>query len=138
MNLVWINLFYYTLEKNFYGVNNLTKKYVKTSFVGAANKGNCFIYFNYYSSSISIGYINLTGEKKNKQRLKEIFEVQNVKISSFIKPDEKNILINENDINQENRNDTFKLNNEMNENIYTFKESDIWIFFGDLNFRIDY
>ena len=25
----------------------------------------------------------------------------------------------------------------MNENIYTFKESDIWIFFGDLNFRID-
>ena len=64
-------------------------------------------------------------KKKNKKRLKEIFEVKNVKISSFIKPDEKNILINENDINQENRNETFELNNEMSENIYTFKESDI-------------
>jgi len=138
MNLVGINLYCYALEKDFDNINNLTKKYVKTGFGGAGNKGSCCINFNYYSSSISIGCAHLAaGEKKNKQRLKEISEVLNTKISTFIKPDEENILIDENDTNQENKNESGEINNEMNENIYTFKESDIWIFFGDLNFRID-
>jgi hypothetical protein len=47
MNLVGINLYCYVLEKNFDNINNLTKKYVKTGFGGAGNKGSCCINFNY-------------------------------------------------------------------------------------------
>ena len=140
MNLVGINLYCYVLEKDFDNINNLTKKYVKTGFGGAGNKGSCCINFNYFSSSISIACAHLAaGEKKNKQRLKEISEVLSQKISSFIKPDDINILIDENDINPENKNENnIETNNEANDNnSYAFKESDIWIFFGDLNFRID-
>ena len=72
MNLVGINLYCYVLEKDFDNINNLTKKYVKTGFGGAGNKGSCCINFNYFSSSISIACSHLAaGEKKNKQRLKE-------------------------------------------------------------------
>ena len=54
-----------------------------------------------------------------------------------------NSLIDENDLNPENKNESVEINNEINENnnnihnSYEFKESDIWILFGDLNFRID-
>ena len=145
MNLVGINLYCYVLEKDFDNINNLTKKYVKTGFGGAGNKGSCCINFNYFSSSISIACSHLAaGEKKNKQRLKEISEVLGQKISTFIKPDDLNILIDENDINPENKNESIEINNEINDNnnanihnSYEFKESDIWMLFGDLNFRID-
>ena len=146
MNLVGINLYCYVLEKNFDNINNLTKKYVKTGFGGAGNKGSCCINFNYNSSSISIACSHLAaGEKKNKQRLKEINDVLAQNISSFIKPDELNILIEESDINPENKSD-IETNNEINDNNNnlnssinsgTFKDSDIWFLFGDLNFRID-
>ena len=143
MNLVGINLYCYVLEKDFDNINNLTKKYVKTGFGGAGNKGSCCINFNYFSSSISIACAHLAaGEKKNKQRLKEISEVFEQKISTFIKPDDINILIDENELNPESKTENnIENNNEINENnsknSYEFKESDIWIFFGDLNFRID-
>ena len=141
MNLVGINLYCYVLEQNFDNITNLTKKYVKTGFGGAGNKGSCCINFNYYSSSISIACAHLAaGEKKNKQRLKEISEILEQKISSFIKPDEFNISIGENDMSQSQEfkfENVFDLNNENESNSYTFKESDIWFLFGDLNFRID-
>ena len=143
MNLVGINLYCYVLEKDFDNINNLTKKYVKTGFGGAGNKGSCCINFNYNSSSISIACSHLAaGEKKNKQRLKEISDVLSQNLSTFIKPDEINILIEENDINPENKNE-IEINNEssdnntINLNHGTFKDSDIWFLFGDLNFRID-
>ena len=79
-------------------------KYVKTGFGGAGNKGSCCINFNYFSSSISIACAHLAaGEKKNKQRLKEISEVFEQKISTFIKPDDIDILIDENELNPENK-----------------------------------
>ena len=146
MNLVGINLYCYVLEKQYDNINNLTQKYVKTGFGGAGNKGSCCINFNYLSSSISIACSHLAaGEKKNKQRLKEVAEVLSQSISTFVKPEDLNVLIDdENDINvnMENKENTNELNNNEivennDQNSYLFKESDIWILFGDLNFRID-
>ena len=146
MNLVGINLYCYVLEKQYDNINNLTQKYVKTGFGGAGNKGSCCINFNYLSSSISIACSHLAaGEKKNKQRLKEVAEVLSQNISTFVKPEDLNVLIDdENDINMnmENKENTNELNNNEivennDQNSYLFKESDIWILFGDLNFRID-
>jgi len=144
MNLVGINLYCYVLEKEYDNINNLTKKYVKTGFGGAGNKGSCCINFNYLSSSISIACSHLAaGEKKNKQRLKEIAEVLSQNISTFVKPENLNVLIDENDINMnmESKENTNEFNNDIvdsnDHNSYLFKESDIWILFGDLNFRID-
>ena len=81
------------------------------------------------------------GEKKNKQRLKEIAEILSQPISSFENPDELSVLIDDenenaetNEINNENDNNN---NINIDKNSYLFKESDIWIIFGDLNFRID-
>ena len=137
MNLVGINLYCYVLENEYDNINNLTRKYVKTGFGGAGNKGSCCINFNYLSSTISIACSHLAaGEKKNKQRLKEIQEILAQKISTFEKPSELNILIEEN-VNAETNNEVIH-ENENNDNLsYSFKDSDIWILFGDLNFRID-
>ena len=143
MNLVGINLYCYVLEKDFDNITNLTKKYVKTGFGGAGNKGSCCINFNYYSSTISIACAHLAaGEKKNKQRLKEISEILEQKISTFVKPDDFNISMEENEVSQTrsqefNFENAFDFNNENDSNSYTFKDSDIWFLFGDLNFRID-
>ena len=138
MNLVGINLYCYALEKDADNITNLTKKYVKTGFGGAGNKGSCCINFNYYSSTISIACSHLAaGEKKNKQRLKEISEVLTQKISTFMKADALNILIDDNEI-QEKTTETLDINADLYENSsYEFKQSDIWFLFGDLNFRID-
>ena len=144
MNLVGINLYCYVLEKEYDNINNLTAKYVKTGFGGAGNKGSCCINFNYLSTSISVACSHLAaGEKKNKQRLKEIAEILSQPISSFENPDELSVLIDENEdenaenneINTENDNNINNIN--VDKNSYLFKESDIWIIFGDLNFRID-
>ena len=146
MNLVGINLYCYVLEKDFDNISNLTQKYIKTGFGGAGNKGSCCINFNYYSSSISIACSHLAaGLKKNKQRLKEISEIINQKISSFEKSEKiNNILLVENESNTDNNNIYKFQANEINENINNFnsrpglfKDSDIWFLFGDLNFRID-
>ena len=139
MNLVGINLYFYALEKDVDNITNLTKKYVKTGFGGAGNKGSCCINFNYYSTTISIACSHLAaGEKKNKQRLKEISDVLTQKISSFKKADALNILIDDNEIQEKTSSETFDINTDLYENVsYEFKQSDIWFLFGDLNFRID-
>ena len=136
MNLVGINIYCYCLEKDYEYISNLTKRYVKTGFGGAGNKGSCCINFNYYSTSISVACSHLAaGEKKNKQRLKEISEVLGQKLSSFVKPDVMNISLDE-DINPENKNENNENENDDGNSIL-FKDSDVWILFGDLNFRID-
>ena len=138
MNLVGINLYCYVLEKDFDNISNLTKKYIKTGFGGAGNKGSCCINFNYFSTSISVACSHLAaGEKKNKQRLKEISQILRQKISSFVKPDELNISLDE-DVNYDNKLESIDLTNELNDsNSLIFKNSDAWFLFGDLNFRID-
>jgi inositol-1,4,5-trisphosphate 5-phosphatase len=136
MNLVGINIYCYCLEKDYENISNLTKHYVKTGFGGAGNKGSCCINFNYFSTSISVACSHLAaGEKKNKQRLKEISEVLKQKLSSFVKPDVMNISLDE-DINPENKNENNENENDDGSSIL-FKDSDVWILFGDLNFRID-
>ena len=136
MNLVGINIYCYCLEKDYENISNLTKHYVKTGFGGAGNKGSCCINFNYFSTSISVACSHLAaGEKKNKQRLKEISEVLGQKISSFVKPDEMNISLEE-EVNPENKNENNDYEND-DVNTIHFKDSDVWILFGDLNFRID-
>ena len=138
MNLVGINLYFYALEKDLDNITNLTKKYVKTGFGGAGNKGSCCINFNYYSTTISIACSHLAaGEKKNKQRLKEISDVLTQKISTFVKANALDILIDDNET-QERASSSFDINTDLYENVsYEFKQSDIWFLFGDLNFRID-
>ena len=132
MNLVGINLYCYVLIRDYENITNLTKKYVKTGFGGAGNKGSCCISFNYYSTSISVACSHLAaGEKKNKQRLKEISQVLRQKLSSFIKPDEMNTSSDE-EFTESN-----EVVNEVNDGSLLFKDSDAWILFGDLNFRID-
>ena len=65
MNLVGINIYGYCLEKDYENISNLTKRYVKTGFGGAGNKGSCCINFNYFSTSISVACSHLAaGEKK--------------------------------------------------------------------------
>ena len=135
MNLVGINIYCYCLEKDYENISNLTKHYVKTGFGGAGNKGSCCINFNYFSTSISVACSHLAaGEKKNKQRLKEISEVLGQKLSSFVKPDVMNISLEEE--NPENKNENNEYEND-DGNTMRFKDSDVWILFGDLNFRID-
>ena len=138
MNLVGINLYCYVLEKDIDNITNLTKKYVKTGFGGAGNKGSCCINFNYFSTSISVACSHLAaGEKKNKQRLKEISDVLRQKISTFIKPDQDNDSEGE-DMYYENRVESNDIINDPNDpNSLLFKDSDTWFLFGDLNFRID-
>lgn len=132
MNLVGINLYCYVLDRDYENITNLTKKYVKTGFGGAGNKGSCCINFNYYSTSISVACSHLAaGEKKNKQRLKEISQVLRQKLSSFIKPDEMNTS------SDEEYTEANEIVNEVNDGSLLFKDSDAWILFGDLNFRID-
>jgi hypothetical protein len=132
MNLVGINLYCYVLLRDYENITNLTKKYVKTGFGGAGNKGSCCINFNYYSTSISVACSHLAaGEKKNKQRLKEISQVLRQKLSSFMKPDEMNTS------SDEEYTEANEIVNEVNDGSLLFKDSDAWILFGDLNFRID-
>ena len=164
MNLVGINFFSYILEDKFDKVKNISKKIVKTGFGGTTgNKGSCVINFDYENTSFSVSCSHLVANKKNK-RLKELEYILNLKLNTFYNPDKlkdkssdqidsitqslEEIMSTEDDIvktqsglNQTNTN----INNPLqkteslttNNDSLLFKDSDIWILFGDLNFRID-
>ena len=162
MNLVGISLYFYILENKFDKVRNISKKIVKTGLGGATgNKGSCCINFEYENTSISIACSHLAAGNKNKQRLKELDYILNLQLNTFFNSDmfeEK--LKNIDAVNQsieevmifeeENKNlpnnlqkltsGEINLNNiniNINDDSTLFKDSDIWIFFGDLNFRVD-
>ena len=156
MNLVGINFYFYILDNKFDKVRNISKKIVKTGLRGATgNKGSCCITFEYENTSISIACSHLAAGNKNKQRLKELDYILNLKLNTFFNSDlytldmiiqniEEEMMPSEEE-NKNNINNQQKLlPGEMNlNNIITnddstlFKDSDIWIFFGDLNFRVD-
>ena len=165
MNLVGINFYFYILEDKYEKVKNIAKKIVKTGLGGATgNKGSVCINFDYENTSFSIACSHLAaGEKNNKQRIKEIDYILNLKLNTFYNPEifddktkneaeisnqsleeimpteeENNIRKTMTLSNQNLYNISHKSTNEFNNNeSILFKDSDIWIFFGDLNFRID-
>ena len=159
MNLVGINLYFYILENKSEKVKNITKKLVKTGLKGATgNKGSCCINFDYENTSFSIACSHLAAGNKNKQRLKELDYILNLKLNTFYNSDMyeeklKNLdIINQNledvmpseednKINTTNTqrfpSDDANINFNTNDDSTLFKDSDIWIFFGDLNFRVD-
>ena len=165
MNLVGINFYFYILEDKYEKVKNIAKKIVKTGLGGATgNKGSVCINFDYENTSFSIACSHLAaGEKNNKQRIKEIDYILNLKLNTFYNPEifddktkneaeisnqsleeimpteeENNLRKTMTLSNQNLYNISHKSTNEFNNNeSILFKDSDIWIFFGDLNFRID-
>ena len=150
MNLVGINFYFYALEAEADNITNITNKYVKTGLGGTAgNKGSCCINFNYFTTSISVACSHLAaGKKNNKQRLKQLTHILNLKINDFKSPNEDTVLEEQDDddsldslngLEDYNTNISPKLTkkNKQLKASNTFSESDIWIIFGDLNFRID-
>ena len=162
MNLVGINLYFYILEEKYEKVSNISKKIVKTGLGGATgNKGSCCINFDYENTSFSVACSHLAaGESKNKQRIKEIDYIMNLKLNTFYNPQiyddkkEKGETCNQSleeimptdEENNLRKSTTFANANAFHRNVSCdlnfndstlFKDSDIWIFFGDLNFRID-
>ena len=88
MNLVGINLYFYILEEKCDKVKNISKKLVKTGLGGATgNKGSCCINFEYENTTFSIACSHLAAGNKNKQRLKELDFVLNLKLNTFFNPD---------------------------------------------------
>ena len=151
MNLVGINFYFYVLEKDADNISNLTNKFVKTGLGGTAgNKGSCCINFNYYTTSISVACSHLAaGKSNNKQRLRELTYILNLKMNEFKSPNE-NILPDDEIVDSDDSVDSLeeyaKLGNvrasiskrsKIIKSSNTFSDSDIWIIFGDLNFRID-
>jgi len=154
MNLVGINFYFYILEKDANNVNNLKSRFVKTGFGGTAgNKGSCCINFHYLNTSISVACSHLAaGSTHNKQRMKELTYILDLKTTEFQNVKEDNYII----VEQEG-DESMALMNEAEEfyagvnaspslqkkrkskglTSQTFSDSDIWILFGDLNFRID-
>ena len=158
MNLVGINFFSYILEEKFDKVKNISKKIVKTGFGGTTgNKGSCVINFDYENTSFCVSCSHLVANKKNK-RLKELEYILNLKLNTFYNPEkfkdksndqldsitqslEEIMTADDENIKPQNNNtnnplpktDTLQGNNDS----LSFKDSDIWILFGDLNFRID-
>ncbi len=156
MNLVGINFFAYILEDKYDKLKNISKKIVKTGFGGATgNKGSCVINFDYENTSFSVSCSHLVHNNKNK-RFKELEYILNLKLNTFYNPDKlkdatnqsleeimtsieddntkilgPNHLINQNILNNA------KVDNNNNNNSLLFKDSDIWVVFGDLNFRVD-
>ena len=170
MNLVGINFYCYVLENKFDKITNLSKKKVKTGLGGATgNKGSCCINFEYENTSFSVACSHLAaGANKNKQRLKELNYVLDLKLDSFYNPEKLENVIKEQfemgdddksyeevmpNGDEENKllisptvymssspniNPNANNNSEANNDEFTsFKDSDIWIMFGDLNFRVD-
>jgi len=162
MNLVGINLYFYILEEKYEKVSNISRKIVKTGLGGTTgNKGSCCINFNYENTSFSVACSHLAaGESKNKQRIKEIDYILNLKLNTFYNPEiyddkkEKDENCNQSleeimptdEENNIRKSTTFANTNAFHRNVscdlynndsILFKDSDIWIFFGDLNFRID-
>jgi hypothetical protein len=165
MNLVGINFFSYILEDKYDRVKNISKKIVKTGFGGTTgNKGSCVINFDYENTNFCISCSHLVANKKNK-RIKELEYILNLKLNTFYNPEKfkdksneqmeiinqtleeimapeeeltKNphsnsiCLANNTGLNALNKNE----NSNSNDSIL-FKDSDVWILFGDLNFRID-
>ena len=162
MNLVGINFYIYIFEDKYDKVKNISKKIVKTGFGGTAgNKGSCVINFDYENTSFSVCCSHFVANNKNK-RLKELEYILNLKLSTFYNPDKLKDSLNQTleeimgtteDDNMKsnyispssilNQNSLNNTNLPKNENINTvnnslsFKDSDIWILFGDLNFRVD-
>ena len=164
MNLVGINFFSYILEDKFDKVKNISKKIVKTGFGGTTgNKGSCVINFDYENTSFSVSCSHLVANKKNK-RLKELEYILNLKLNTFYNPDKlkdkssdqldsitqslEEIMSPEDDTvkNPSGLNQTNTISNNplqktesltTNNDSLLFKDSDIWILFGDLNFRVD-
>ena len=164
MNLVGINFFSYILEDKFDKIKNISKKIVKTGFGGTTgNKGSCVINFDYENTSFSVSCSHLVANKKNK-RLKELEYILNLKLNTFYNPDklkdkssdqldsitqsleeimspEDDTVKNPSGLNQSNtitnnplqKTESLTTNNDS----LLFKDSDIWILFGDLNFRVD-
>ena len=158
MNLVGINIYLYVLEEKSENITNITKKIVKTGLGGGfGNKGSCCINFNYFNTSISVACSHLAAGNKNKQRLKELEYILNLKLSTFLTPneydekikkqEEEGSLVSIDDVmpleteeSTLSKNNTITnsvINNNTSENETKFKDSDIWIIFGDLNFRVD-
>ena len=158
MNLVGIYFCCYVLKEKSDNIKNISQKIVKTGLGGTTgNKGSCCINFDYFNTSFSIACSHLAaGAKKNRQRLHQLDYILKMKLDHFISKVEldkkgKDIdLIDNMDYNTEdenNRNYSYSslninqgnsLNNgEMIDDSISFKNSDIWIIFGDLNFRVD-
>ena len=167
MNLCGINFYGYILEDKFDKVKNISKKIVKTGFGGTTgNKGSCVINFEYENTSFSISCSHLVANNKNK-RLKELVYILNLKLNTFYNPDklkDKNsdqseatkqtleeIMSPEEDTIRTHQNSISitpsqlsnsllqktDINNNITYDSLLFKDTDIWILFGDLNFRID-
>ena len=150
MNLVGINFYFYVLESEVDNISNLTNKFVKTGLGGTAgNKGSCCINFNYFTTSISVACAHLAaGKKNNKQRLKELTHILNLKINQFKPLEDTNILeitdddsfdsMDDEELNiNVNASPSMSKKNRPTKFSNAFVDSDIWIIFGDLNFRID-
>ena len=171
MNLVGINFYFYILEEKVDKVKNISKKIIKTGLGGATgNKGSCCINFEYENTNFSIACSHLAAGNKNKQRLKELDYILNLKLNSFYNPEindkskssevnqsledimpneDENKIVTSLSSNSMNIKKSYQksksLNGESSSIIKTisnnesklFKDSDIWIFFGDLNFRVD-
>ena len=156
MNLIGINFYCYVLEKNFEKISNISNLKIKTGMGGTTgNKGSCCINFEYESTSISVVCSHLaSGINKNKTRQNELRHILNLSLDSFYNPQEVENLIKEEfdlcdfddliELKEENKNDIslFNVDNgirylQEKENSRKLKNSDIWILFGDLNFRVD-
>ena len=160
MNLIGINFYCYVLESKMDKITNISKKKVKTGLGGATgNKGSCCINFDYENTSFSVACSHLAaGANKNKQRLKELNYILNLKLETFFNPETfEKIMKEQFDLVDQSMEEVMPLEDEnkilktstitnLNPNINqgevnndstSFKDSDIWIFFGDLNFRVD-
>jgi hypothetical protein len=141
MNLVGINFYFYILEKNVENISNLTQAYVKTGLGGTTgNKGSCCINFDYKNTNFSIACSHLAaGESKNKQRISELTDILNLKLDSFSTIENNKKIENIENTTEEEKVNIQKVKFEgiENDNRYLFKNSDIWIILGDLNFRVD-
>ena len=158
MNLIGINFYCYVLENKFDKITKISKKKVKTGLGGTTgNKGSCCINFDYENTSISVACSHLAaGANKNKERIKELNYILDLKLESFFNPEEfQNIMKEQFDLcdqsleevmpttttNEEENKINVNINqtpsSEINNDSTLFKDSDIWILFGDLNFRVD-
>ena len=165
MNLVGIDFFSYILEEKFGKVKNISKKIVKTGFGGTTgNKGSCVINFDYENTNISVACSHLVANKKNK-RIKELEFILNLKLNTFYNPEQlkdksneqsettnqilEEIMIGEDEPSKNLHSNSISLTNNItnpntsnkiettNNDSKLFKDTDVWIVFGDLNFRID-
>ena len=115
------------------------------------NKGSCCINFDYENTSISVVCSHLSaGPKKSKNRQKELRYLLNLSLDSFFNLEESSTLMKEeldlldkdiedsdDDKNEITNTESGLINLDKNENKPILKNSDIWILFGDLNFRVD-